>query len=149
MPLVVKVEDPRAIIPKKAYPGDAGYDLFPLESFTIAPGARATINTGLIIAITPGYYGRISSRSSNSKRGVEVVAGTVDAGYRGLVHVVLQNNSSEHQVFSDDQAMAQIVITKIEEDDGVVVVDELPPTKRGEQGFGSSNTKKQKIEVQK
>jgi len=131
-----------AVLPTKAYSGDAGFDLYvdsENERFiTIEPGKRALISTGCAFAIPEGYYGRIADRSSVAwKSGCHVLAGVVDSAYRGEVKVVLVNLSDENVEIEHKQKIAQLVVTKIYTGE-LEEVEDLNDTERGEGGFGSS-----------
>ena len=92
MEILIKKNNEQATIPTQATEGDAGYDLYSLEEVTLAPMARAVVKTGISIAIPMGFYGRVAPRSGLAvKKGLDVLAGVVDAGYRGDVGVVLIN----------------------------------------------------------
>ena len=85
-----------ALIPSKAYRGDAGWDLYAVEDGEIAPGERRLIGTGIAMAIPEGFYGRIADRSSMAyKFGMHVLAGIIDCSYRGEVKVLLVNLSKD------------------------------------------------------
>lgn len=130
-----------ARLPTKAYPGDAGWDLYAdnLEELKLVPGARLLIPTGWCFLIPEGYYGRIADRSSIAwKHGCHVIAGVVDSSYRGEVGVVLINLSSTPFFIQPGEKLCQMVITQIYTG-GLVEVTELGETDRNEGGFGSSN----------
>lgn len=129
-----------AVLPSRAYPGDAGLDLTAVESAELAAGEGATIGTGLAIALPEGYAGLVLPRSGlAAKHGIGVLnaPGLIDAGYRGEVRVILHNHGA--QTFRVDAGMriAQLVVVAVE-DVRLVEVDELPASERGEGGYGSS-----------
>ena len=129
-----------AVLPTRAYPGDAGLDLSAIDAVELAPGERATIGTGLAIALPDGYAGLVLPRSGlASKQGIGVLnaPGLVDSGYRGEVRVILHNHGSEAFRVDPGMRIAQLVLVAVE-DVELVEVDELPPTERGEGGHGSS-----------
>jgi dUTP pyrophosphatase len=132
---------PEAVVPSRAYVGDAGLDLAACERVELPPGERARVPTGLAVAIPVGYAGFVQPRSGLAARhGIAVVnsPGLIDAGFRGEVHVVLLNTDrSETFVAEPGERIAQLVVLAIPEAD-VREVDELPETERGERGFGSS-----------
>ncbi len=131
-----------AIVPSRAYGGDAGLDLAACERVELAPGERASVGTGLAVAIPDGYAGFVQPRSGLALRhGVSIVntPGLVDAGYRGELRVILLNTDArEAFVVEPGARIAQLVILPVP---GVepVEVDELPESERGERGFGSSS----------
>ena len=132
-----------AILPERAYPDDAGLDLAAAEQVTLGPGERATVSTGLAVAIPNGHAGLVQPRSGlASKHGITIVnsPGLVDSGYRGEVMVVLLNTDRE-QAFEVQPGMriAQLVIVALPELD-VREVSELPLSERGERGHGSSGS---------
>jgi dUTP diphosphatase len=130
-----------AIVPARAYDGDAGLDLAACERVALAPGERATVGTGLAIAIPEGYAGFVQPRSGlAAKSGITIVntPGLVDSGYRGELKVILLN-TDEHDAFVVEPGMriAQLVVMPVRLVDPVEV-DELPESERGVRGFGSS-----------
>ena len=132
---------PEAVLPRRAYAGDAGLDLAACERVELAPGERAVVATGIAVAIPEGHAGFVQPRSGLAARnGVSVVnsPGLIDSGYRGEVKVVLLNTDSEETFVAEPgDRIAQLVVLPLPELD-VVEVDELPETKRGVRGFGSS-----------
>jgi dUTP pyrophosphatase len=130
-----------AIVPGRAYGGDAGLDLAACDRVELAPGARATVGTGIAIAIPEGYAGFVQPRSGlASRHGITIVnaPGLVDAGYRGEVRVVLLNTDpSESFVVEPGMRIAQLVVVPVPEIEPVEV-EELPESERGVRGFGSS-----------
>jgi dUTP pyrophosphatase len=132
-----------AIVPERAYAGDAGLDLSACERVELAPGARALVGTGLAVAIPEGYAGFVQPRSGLAARhGLTVVnsPGLVDSGYRGELRVVLLNTDAQ-QPFLVEPGMriAQLVVLPIPELE-LIEVEELPASERGVRGFGSSAT---------
>jgi dUTP pyrophosphatase len=129
-----------AVVPSRAYPGDAGLDLSAIEAAELAPGEGATIGTGLAIALPEGYAAFVLPRSGlASKHGIGVLnaPGLIDSGYRGEVRVILHNHGSETFRVEPGMRIAQLVVVAVE-DVELVEVDELPATERGEGGHGSS-----------
>ena len=142
-PLAIKRLHPDAILPSRAYAGDAGLDLHAVESLTLAPGARASVGTGIAVAIPEGQGGLVLPRSGLAARsGIALVnaPGLIDAGYRGEIRVLLLNTDREQacEIAAGDR-IAQLVLVRLELP-GTVEVDELPPSERGEGGFGSSGS---------
>jgi dUTP pyrophosphatase len=132
---------PDAVIPQRAYPGDAGLDLSASERVELGPGERALVATGLAVAIPEGHAGFVQPRSGLAARhGVTIVntPGLVDSGYRGELRVVLLNTDREHAfVVEAGMRIAQLVVLPVATPEPVEV-DELPATERGVRGFGSS-----------
>lgn len=132
---------PDAVLPGRAYPGDAGLDLTACERVELLPGQRAAVPTGLAVAIPHGYAGFVQPRSGLALRhGISIVntPGLVDAGYRGEVLVILVNTDArEPFVVEPGTRVAQLVVVPVPEV-GVAEVDELPESERGARGHGSS-----------
>ena len=130
-----------AVVPSRAYAGDAGLDLAACERVELGAGERATIGTGLAVAIPEGYAGFVQPRSGlAAKHGLTIVntPGLVDSGYRGELKIILLNTDA-HESFVVEPGMriAQLVVLHVPGVDPVEV-DELPDTERGVRGFGSS-----------
>jgi dUTP pyrophosphatase len=130
-----------ARLPAQAHDGDAGYDLHAAEAITIAPGERASVGTGIVVAIPSGHAGLVVPRSGLAARhGISVVnaPGLIDSGYRGELRVLLLNTdrSEPFQVESGDR-IAQLVLVAVETPE-VEEVSELDETVRGVGGFGST-----------
>jgi dUTP pyrophosphatase len=132
---------PDAVVPARAYSGDAGLDLSSCERVELAPGERALVPTGLAVAIPEGYAGFVQPRSGlATKHGISIVntPGLVDSGYRGELLVNLVNTDKQEAfVVEPGMRIAQLVILPIPELE-LVEVDELPESERGVRGFGSS-----------
>jgi dUTP pyrophosphatase len=133
--------DERALLPARAYPGDAGLDLHALEPAELGPGERASVRTGIAVEIPDGQAGLVLPRSGLAARhGVALVnaPGLIDAGYRGEVRVLLVNTDRSAPVsISAGDRIAQLVLVRVETPD-VVEVDALATSERGAGGFGSS-----------
>jgi dUTP pyrophosphatase len=128
-------------MPEYAHPGDAGADLHAAVDVLLEPGERATVPTGLAIALPEGYAAFVHPRSGLAARhGVTVVnaPGTVDAGYRGEIRVTLLNTDTNTPVkLARGDRIAQMVIQRVERAE-FVEADELPDSVRGAGGFGST-----------
>jgi dUTP pyrophosphatase len=135
--------DPGLPLPRYAHEGDAGLDMYAASSVTLKPGERAVVPTGIALAIPYGYVGLVHPRSGLAARhGVTLVnaPGTIDAGYRGEVKVILANIDAHDPVTLERGArIAQLVIQRVETV-RVVAVDTLPDTPRGDGGFGSTGS---------
>ena len=139
--LPVRRLDPGLPLPAYAHPGDAGADLRAAEEVVLPPGGRATVGTGVAVAVPEGHAAFVHPRSGLAARhGITLVnaPGTVDAGYRGEVRVVLLNTdpAAPFTVRRGDR-IAQLVVqpvTRVR----FVEVGELPASPRGEGGFGST-----------
>lgn len=130
-----------AVVPARAYAGDAGLDLAACERVVLSPGERAVVGTGLAVAIPAGHAGFVQPRSGLAARhGLAIVnaPGLVDSGYRGELRVVLLNTDREHS-FTVEPGMriAQLIVLPVPQLEPVEV-DELPESERGVRGFGSS-----------
>lgn len=133
--------DPELPLPRYAKGGDAGADIVSRIDITLAPGERALVPTGIAIALPDGYVALVHPRSGLAiKHGVTMVnaPGTVDAGYRGELQVILINHDKSESVsFKRGDRIAQLVIQKVERAE-FVEVRELPGSGRGSGGFGST-----------
>lgn len=141
MSLRVRRLERHARLPSRAYPGDAGLDLYALQAATLAPGERAAVRTGIAVEIPEGQAGLVLPRSGLARRhGISVVnaPGLIDAGYRGEVQVLLLNTDrSEPFALAAGDRIAQLVLVSVHTAE-VVEVDELALSERGAGGFGSS-----------
>jgi dUTP pyrophosphatase len=130
-----------AVVPTRAYAGDAGLDLAAAGRHVLEPGERAVVSTGLAVAIPAGYAGLVVPRSGLAARhGITIVnaPGLVDSGYRGDVKVVLLNTDRrETFVVEPGMRIAQLVIVAVPELEPVEEA-ELAETERGGRGYGSS-----------
>lgn len=133
--------DPDVPVPGYAHPGDAGADLVTTTAVTLAPGERAMVGTGIAVALPDGYAAFVHPRSGLAHRlGVSLVntPGTVDAGYRGEIKVVLVNHDlHEPAVFSRGDRIAQLVVQRVERA-RFHEVETLPGSARGAGGYGST-----------
>jgi dUTP pyrophosphatase len=133
--------DPTVPLPAYARPGDAGADLFAAEDVDLAPGERALVRTGIAIALPDGYAGFVHPRSGLAARhGITLVnaPGTIDAGYRGEIKVILLNTDPARAVsLHRGDRIAQLVVQRVE---NVTFreVPALPESARGNNGFGST-----------
>ena len=130
-----------AVVPARAYVGDAGLDLAACERVELGPGERAVVRTGLAVAIPDGYAGFVQPRSGLAARhGITIVnaPGLIDSGYRGEVQVVLLNtDGAEAFAVEPGMRIAQLVVLAVPELE-LLETDELPASERGVRGFGSS-----------
>jgi dUTP pyrophosphatase len=130
-----------AHVPTYAHPGDAGADLVSSEHVVLPPGGRAIVGTGTSIALPDGFVGFVVPRSGLAARhGITIVnaPGTVDAGYRGEIRVTLLNTDS-HESFEvrPGDRIAQLIIQRVVRAE-FVLVESLPGSHRGSDGFGST-----------
>lgn len=139
--IAVQRLDPDLPLPAYAHPGDAGADLLSTVDVTLAPGERALVPTGIAIGLPEGYVALVHPRSGLAARhGLSIVntPGTVDAGYRGEVKVLLINHDPrESIVLRRGDRIAQLVVQRVERA-RFVTVDTLSETDRGSGGYGST-----------
>ena len=156
----IKLLNKYATTPVYSKSGDAAMDLYSSEDVEIPPmdvslkmserpvgtrivvteitlDNRKLVSTGVQMAIPVGYYGRVAPRSGLSCKGLDIGAGVIDAGYRGEIKILAINNSNNNFCVLRGERIAQLIITKIA-NPVLEVVDELPPSDRGESGFGST-----------
>lgn len=141
LPVALRRLDPDLPAPAYAHEGDAGADLRTAVDVTLAPGERALVPTGVAIALPPGHVGLVHPRSGLAHRhGLSVVntPGTVDAGYRGEIKVLLINHDpAEPVVLRRGDRIAQLVVQRVERA-RFVEVESLDETTRGSGGYGST-----------
>lgn len=126
--------------PRNAYGNDAGWDLFVMGSTIIEPGSFVDVRSGVAAAIPEGYYGRIIGRSSTIRsRGLIVMEGIIDAGFRGELFAGVYNPGQTRVTVHHGDSLAQIIIQLVPEIQWIQI-RELPPSDRGTQGFGSSGS---------
>jgi dUTP pyrophosphatase len=132
--------DPDMPLPRHAHHGDGGVDLAAREAVRLEPGERAMVPTGIAVAIPEGYAGLVTPRSGLAHRcGIGVVngPGLVDSGYRGELKVILVNHGTEAVELARGDRIAQLVVVPVAAQT-YLEVEELPPSGRGEGGFGST-----------
>jgi len=139
--ILVQRLDPDLPLPSYAHPGDAGADLLTTVDVTLAPGERAMVPTGIAIALPEGFVALVHPRSGlAAKHGLSIVntPGTVDAGYRGEIKVMLINHDPQEPVeLRRGDRIAQLVIQRFERA-AFVEVGDLPDSVRGSGGYGST-----------
>lgn len=133
----IKPLHPKANIPRKAHDEDAGLDLFSDDVEGLTSGERRLIGTGVAVMVPNGYVGLVCPRSGMSKRGLIVTLGVLDAGYTGELMVNLYNTDERTQWVNQGDRIAQLVVMPVA-NLPVDVVSELPETRRGTGGFGST-----------
>lgn len=140
--LAVKRLHADAVLPAYAHRGDAGLDLSTVEDVVLGPGERAAVPTGLAMAVPEGWVGLVHPRSGLAHRhGVTVTnaPGTIDAGYRGEVLVLLVNLGQEQVELAAGDRIAQLLLQRVGHAE-VIEIHELEDTARGDGGFGSTGT---------
>ena len=127
-----------ARLPSRGSERAAGLDLRAVERVTLAPGGRAAVRTGLAVAIPAGFYGRVAPRSGLAVRhGIDVLAGVIDADYRGEILCALVNHGPEPFEIEPGARIAQLIIETIATPEPAWAED-LEETTRGAGGFGST-----------
>lgn len=138
MKILVKKLHPDAKIPRFAHEGDAGMDLYSVESLILAPMQRVSCRTGIAIQLPRGYVGLVWDKGSVShKGGVKTLGGVMDSNYTGEYQIGLVNLGSEPYEIAIGQKIAQLLIQPVEEPE-VSIVEELHETSRGHRAFGST-----------
>lgn len=145
----IKVQKTRedAIIPEYAHEEDAGMDVYSTKDYLLLPKHRTLIGTGLKIEIPKGYEMQIRPKSGLALReGITVLntPGTIDSSYTGEAGIILINHSSKPYKIEKGQKIAQIIFNKIERVK-FVETDKIKTTNRGNNGFGSTGLKNEKI----
>ena len=139
--ILIRRLDAEVPLPSYAHPGDAGADLTTTEDVDLAPGERAMVPTGISIALPDGYAAFVHPRSGLAARcGVSIVnaPGTVDAGYRGEIKVMLVNlDPAEPVSLRRGDRIAQLVVQRVERA-RFLEVERLPGSDRGDGGYGST-----------
>lgn len=131
-----------AQVPVRQKKSDAGYDLHAelhpnFGVYFIRPLARLTVPTGIAVEIPEGYYGKIEPRGGLALKGLDILGGVIDAGYRGEVAVLLINLGEQEIIIRQGDRIAQLVIIKIATPE-IEVVEELSITDRGSNRYGST-----------
>ncbi len=138
MHLRVKKIVPEAKLPTRAKEGDAGVDLYSVESCSIAPSERRAVRTGVAMEIPLGFVGLVWDKSGlAAKGGIKTMGGVIDAGYRGEIQVILSNLGDETHVIAAGDKIAQLLIQHVELFP-VEEVSDLSDSERGTDGFGST-----------
>jgi dUTP pyrophosphatase len=137
-PLKFKKLDSRATLPTRGSAAAAGLDLFSIEVVNLPSMERKLVRTGLAVAIPEGFYGRIAPRSGlATKSGIDVLAGVIDADYRGEIQCLLHNTGNETVELPAQAKVCQLIIERIITP-APEFVDDLSDTTRGSGGFGST-----------
>ena len=138
-----------AIIPKYAYFGDAGLDIFSSDNYILKIGERKQISTGISLSLVKkienekfilvnNYYTAILPKSGLSKIGIDIIHGTVDNNYTGEIKVLVVNNTKKKLFIKSNTKIAQLVFHKICTPNIIMTIDKLMNTNRGSNGFGST-----------
>lgn len=127
-----------ATLPTRGSDSAAGLDLYSIEAVRLSPNERCLVRTGLAVAIPEGYYGRVAPRSGlATKNGIDVLAGVIDADYRGEIQCLLHNAGNEMVELPAQSKICQLIIEKIITP-APKWADDLTETIRGDGGFGST-----------
>lgn len=136
--------DKAATVPTRNHSGDAGLDLYALETTMIRLGETSIVKTGVAVKVPEGYVGLVRERSSIGKKGLKVAGGVIDAGYSGDISVLLMNISNKDEGWDfpyycvkAGERIAQLILIPISTPEPIVV-DELWESNRGDKAFGSS-----------
>ena len=141
MQLKIKKLHTDAVMPTKGHPGDAGVDFYALEDVVFAPGAQMRVRTGVAVEISEGFVGLIWDKSSISfNKGLKIMGGVIDAGFRGELVASMVNLSGQEQKIEKGHKFTQMIVQKFEDCD-IVEVSELSGTVRGEGREGSTGHK--------
>ena len=138
--VIVKVKKLRegAVVPRYAHEGDAAMDLFSCDDFVVPAGKRVLVPTGIAMELPSGYWANIRGKSGLAwRKGIAILGGVIEHGYRGEYGVVVLNTSSEEFVICKGDKVAQVVVAPVASVD-VEVVDELSESVRGDGAVGSS-----------
>lgn len=140
--LQIQKLDPNAKLPTRGSEDAIGVDLYALNDVWVHHGDVAKVRTGIAVAIPPGYYGRIAPRSGlAAKYAIDVLAGVIDADYRGELVVLLTSHYDGHTMFplnvSAGDRIAQLILERADIPI-MAVTDQLDDTARGAGGFGST-----------
>ena len=131
--------DPRAVLPRRGSALAAGLDICSIEVVELQPKQRATVRTGLAVAIPPGFYGRVAPRSGLAvKSGLDMLAGVIDSDYRGEICCVLYNTGDEIITLPTGSKICQLIVEQIITPEAAWAND-LDATARGAGGFGSTD----------
>lgn len=137
--MILRIErlSPQAKLPQKAHPGDAAYDLYANDYYSLEPQQQAVIKIGVKMAIPEGFVGLIWDKSGLASQGLTTIGGVIDANYRGEIKVILKNLSQEVFKIIPEQKVAQILIQEIAK---IEIKEEkiTNTTERQDRGFGSS-----------
>lgn len=141
MNLKIKKIHNDAKLPSYAHEGDAGLDIFSIETYKLKPGERKGFSTGICFELEPGFVALVWDKSGLAfKHGLKTLGGVIDSNYRGEIFIALLNTSEKEILIERGDKIAQVLIqpvvsAKIEE------IHELTESQRGDKGFGSSGRK--------
>ncbi len=138
MQIKIKRLTSTAKLPRYAKVSDAGMDIYADETYTLQPGERRGISTGISFELPQGYVALVWDKSGVAfKAGLKTMGGVVDAGYRGEIKIIIHNLSKEAYHIEQGKKIAQILIQKVEQPE-IIEATELSESDRGTGGFGST-----------
>ena len=140
-PMLVAIEDFMQIssLPKRGYETDAGYDLTVSKSIDIRAGELTRVEHNIRVALPPNTWGMLVTRSSTPAKGLNVVPAVIDNGYRGPLHIQVWNVTDQPVYVREGERLAQLIVMPMITPDVKWAKDNtLPPSDRGENGFGST-----------
>lgn len=125
-------------LPTRSKEFDAGLDLYASHDTTVVPGKVSVVSTDICVNVSPGFYARVAPRSGMAVKGIDVGAGVIDAGYNGILKVVMYSFTEQYHVHTGDK-IAQLIVSPIAvpEPVSVTTFTKIHGT-RGSDGFGSS-----------
>lgn len=135
----VQLLEEGAVTPTKATEFSAGFDLYSVEEKMLLPNSTSVIRTGIAVEIPFGCVGILKGRSSLSLKGIHVLAGVIDADFRGEISVVMSIDNEAYKIVKTERIAQLLIIPLAPIGNHLEVVEELSETERGEKGFGSSN----------
>ncbi len=142
MKIEIKKLSENAVVPTQGSHYAAGYDLYAAEEGTVLAECRLLVKTNIAVSIPEGYYGRIAPRSGLAyKSGIDIMAGVIDADYRGDIGVILYNTDVKDFEFKRGDRIAQLIIEKCHNVEWQEV-NELEDSVRSDGGFGSTGVNK-------
>jgi dUTP pyrophosphatase len=135
--LKIKLTNIYSVVPTKADPGSAGYDVYSVEEKMILPRSRQLVNIGISTEFSKHYYLRCAPRSGLSVKGIDVGAGVIDSSYRGEIKVLLINNSESKFFVNTGDRIAQLILERVVHPT-LELSESLGVSDRSDKGFGSS-----------
>lgn len=137
--VLVACLSPRAMLPQKGYPTDAGFDLAVPADYVLLPQTLLTIDLEIALQIPTGWYGQIFGRSSVFRRGLSIHPGVIDAGYRGAIQLLVENRLQTPQQVRRGERLAQLLVLPVPDVTlRDVALEMLEPSQRGAGGLGST-----------
>lgn len=129
---------PQAKLPVRTHPGDLGFDLYAIENTSLHIGDFKALRTGVAPIFPEGWGGLLIERSSQALRGVKILGGVIDQGYRGEIAVIILNYGSEMVCYRSGERIGQLVPVQVFPGESETVETAGETTARAAAGFGSS-----------